>query len=157
MKTYTFLILWLTFSIGNNIITADSLLQRDNENFDWLLGEWTRTNGKKDLITTEAWEKTANNSYSGTGKTKKNNETVFIENLRLIKKKDHWVYEVTGVNEDTTNFILTSFSGKSFSAENPENPFPKTIAYRLEDQKLIAETSDDSRTIIFEFKRSAQK
>lgn len=122
-------------------------------NFDWISGEWIRTNGKAGLITTESWEKISDDTYKGIGLTKKNGETVFREDLRLIKKEENWVYEVVGVNVDTTNFIVTSYSGNSFSAENQENPFPKQIEYSYNEEKLTAEISDENRKIVFEFRR----
>ncbi|HKJ49426.1 MAG TPA: DUF6265 family protein [Christiangramia sp.] len=68
---------------------------QETENFDWLVGNWIRTNGKKESTTTEVWEKSSGNLYIGTGLTKKNNEIVFRENLRLLKKGSNWIYEVT--------------------------------------------------------------
>lgn len=153
MKIYTVFILCLIFSIEE----ADSRQFQKTENFDWILGYWVRTNGKKDITTTETWKKTSEYSYEGIGLTVKNGETVFRENLRILKKKDDWVYEVTGVNEDTTNFVLSSISENSFKAVNPENPFPKEINYRAENGKLIAEISDDKKKIQFEFKKKDQK
>ncbi|MCH4822675.1 DUF6265 family protein [Gramella lutea] len=157
MKIYTIIFLCLIFSIANNKKEADLRQFQETENFDWILGEWIRTNGKKELITTETWKKTSVNIYEGTGLSMKNGEKVFRENLRILKKKNDWVYEVTGVNADTTNFMLTSISEDSFTAVNPENPFPKEINYRAENGNLIAEISDDGKRIIFEFKRSDQK
>lgn len=157
MRVCIILILCLIHSSDNHKSLADFNDFQETENFDWMLGDWLRTNGKKDLITTETWKKTSDHIYEGTGLAVKNGETVFKENLRILKKKDDWVYEVTGVNEDTTNFILTSISKYSFTAVNPDNPFPKEISYRLEEQKLVAEISDDEKKILFEFKRKDQK
>lgn len=126
---------------------------RQETNFDWITGDWTRTNGKTELTTTESWEKLSDSIYKGHGISKKNGETIFREDLRLVKKDDNWIYEVVGVNVDTTNFIITSFSSKSFSAENLKNPFPKQIDYKYENGKLVAEISDDSKKIVFEFRR----
>ena len=155
MKTVALLI----FSIFSLQGTNPSLPfpAQQQENFDWITGEWVRTNDKSGITTTEIWKKETDSMYVGTGLATKNNETVFREDLRLLKKSGKWVYEVSGVNEETTNFILTAISEDSFTAINPENPFPKLISYRKESNRMIAEISDDSRKIIFEFKKTAQK
>ncbi len=157
MKVYLISILFIIYTIGNNRKTVDEFQQQETENFDWMIGEWTRINGKKEIMTTEKWEKTPGNIYTGTGLSVKKSENVFRENLRLLRKNGKWIYEVTGVNADTTNFILTSISANSFTAVNPDNPFPKKINYQAENGKLIAEISDDEKKILFEFKKSHQK
>lgn len=153
MKLSIILIITLLFSFNNKYQEPHLNQLQQTENFDWLIGDWIRTNGKKESITTEIWEKASGNLYLGTGLTKKNNEIVFKENLRLIKKGSNWIYEVTGVNADTTNFVIQSFSENSFIANNPDNPFPKKIEYVYKDEKLVAVISDEDKKIVFEFKR----
>lgn len=150
MKLYSFLILLLIFT------TYDCKAQ-ETKNFDWMTGEWIRTNGSKGIITSEKWKKVSDTIYIGTGFTEKNAQIVFKENLRLLRNKNKWIYEVTGVNEDTTNFVLTEISDNSFIAINPENPFPKVISYHAKNGKLIAEISNDSKNIVFEFQKKDQK
>ncbi|SDS45779.1 hypothetical protein SAMN04488553_2302 [Gramella sp. MAR_2010_147] len=145
----------MVFPLDSNTIEMD--FRQNPETFDWIIGDWIRTNGMHKLTTTEHWKKISSNLYEGTGVTKKNNETVFRENLRIIKKEEKWIYEVTGVNKETTNFLLTSISDNTFTAVNPENEFPKKISYRTEDKKLIAEISDDRKKEIFEFSKANQK
>lgn len=141
----------LFFSLIFFIIPVFNIQQETS--FDWITGDWVRINANDDLITTESWKKLSDSIYSGQGISTKNGETIFREDLRIIRKTDHWVYEVVGVNVDTTNFIISSFSSNSFKAGNSENPFPKNIAYKYENEKLVAEISDDHKKIVFEFKR----
>ena len=157
MRVCSVLILCLIFSLDHHKSPDGFNELQETENFDWMLGDWTRVNDKKGITTTEKWEKTSGNIYIGTGLAAKNGETVFKENLRLLKKDGYWVYEVTGVNPDTTNFVLTSISEDSFSAVNPENPFPKEISYRLENGQMIAEISGDAKKIVFNFEKKVQK
>ena len=153
MKLSIILICFLSFSFSTRSDLNIKMPAQEKANFDWLVGNWIRTNGKKESTTTEVWEKSSGNLYLGTGLTKKNNEIVFRENLRLLKKGSNWIYEVTGVNADTTNFVIQSFSNNSFIAINPDNPFPKKIEYVYKDEKLVAVISDDDKKIEFEFKR----
>ena len=153
MKLSIILIICLLFSVNDNDEELHFNQPQETENFEWLVGNWIRTNGKKESITTEIWEKSSDNLYLGTGLTKKNNKIVFRENLRLLKKGNNWTYEVTGVNEDTTNFVIQSYSENSFIATNPDNPFPKKIEYTYKDEKLVAVISDEDKKIVFEFKR----
>ena len=139
------------------IFSANDHKAQETENFDWIMGEWIRINGKVGITTTEKWDKISDTVYFGVGMTKKDNQIIFRENLRLLKKNNNWVYEVTGVNEDTTNFILTSISDVSFKAMNPENPFPKKISYHAKNTNLIAEISDENKKITFEFEKKDQK
>ncbi|WP_309562412.1 DUF6265 family protein [Christiangramia sp. SM2212] len=123
------------------------------DNFDWIIGEWVRINDKEGITTTEKWENSSDNMYSGIGLASKDGEIVFREDLRILKKNDTWIYEVTGVNSDTTNFLISSITSNSFTAINLDNPFPKEINYRAEEGRLIAEISDDENKIVFEFRK----
>jgi ABC-type multidrug transport system ATPase subunit len=78
-------------------------------------------------------------------------DTVFREDLRIFKKDSSWVFEVTGVNEDPTPFILTESDSASFIAENPENEFPKLIEYSKTKEGLHAEVKSDEMSIGFDF------
>ena len=148
-----FLIVFLSaFLTSADFSSEENLISIQDENFEWLLGNWIRLNDENGIITTESWEKSSNGIYTGRGLAMKNNDTVFREDLRILKKNGNWIYEVTGVNADTTNFIIASVSYSSFTAVNPKNPFPKKINYHLENGRLIAEISDDDKRIVFEFK-----
>ena len=153
MKLNIIFFLCLVFSVYIKYEESHFNQPQEKANFDWLVGNWIRTNGKKESTTTEVWEKASDNLYLGTGLTKKNNKIVFRENLRLLKKGNNWTYEVTGVNADPTNFAIQSFSENNFIATNPDNPFPKKIEYIYKDGKLVAVISDDHKEIVFEFEK----
>ncbi|APG60958.1 DUF6265 family protein [Christiangramia salexigens] len=125
-------------------------------NFDWLLGNWIRTNGAQNITTGENWKKLSETEYMGLGYNLKANDTSFKESIRLYKNKDFWVYEVSGVNEQPTEFRMTSSGNNEFTLENSSNDFPKKIQYTYNEKSLKATISDNNRSIIFEFSRSAQ-
>ncbi|MCK5692611.1 MAG: hypothetical protein KAI08_07165 [Bacteroidales bacterium] len=128
-----------------------------SDNFDWLIGSWMRSNDKEGNITYEYWSKNSSTEYIGLGCTLHNSDTIFKENLRLIKTGEKWNLEVTGVNENPTLFLILSHSKSSFECENRNNEFPKNIEYTLRDNILLAKISDGDTEIRFSFDRMLQK
>ncbi len=106
---------------------------------DWLIENWVRENDTKGQNTFENWTKFSTNEYRGNGFTLKNNK--------------NWKLEVVGVNPQSTYFNFTSQTQTGFICENKKNDFPKKISYNYVKGKLIAEISDESRKIQFNFKR----
>ncbi len=116
-----------------------------------------RSNDKEGNITYEYWSKNSSTEYIGLGCTLHNSDTIFKENLRLIKTGEKWNLEVTGVNENPTLFLILSHSKSSFECENRNNEFPKNIEYTLRDNILLAKISDGDTEIRFSFDRMLQK
>lgn len=144
MIRFYFLLLILLFVSCNSSQEAQ---------FDWLLGNWERTNDTKGNKTYEYWTKKSNTEYIGLGCTLKEKDTVFKENIHLIKDKEQWVFKVIGVNETPTLFSITSLNKTSFTCENPENEFPKKIIYSSENGNLKAVISAGETQIPFLFKK----
>lgn len=144
------------------LLTAILLLQcssiekkeKANADFDYLLGSWKRVNEGKDKRTFEIWEKDDSNNYFGLGFTLQNGDTIFKEEMLLIKMKKEWLFEVSGVNEDITPFYVRSHSKQSFMSENEENEFPKRIEYSFQNDSLKAKISDNNNEILFVFVRN---
>jgi len=126
-------------------------------NFDWLIGSWIRTNDKEGNITYEHWTKSSSIEYKGLGYTLQNSDTIFKEQLRLIKIDKNWSFEVTGVNENPTLFQLTNQTENRFESENKFNEFPKNIAYSVHDNVLLAKISDGDTEISFTFEKTLSK
>ena len=124
-----------------------------SENFDWLIGTWERTNDEEGYRTYENWTKNSLTEYLGWGCTLQDGDTVFKENLRLIKADGEWNLEVTGVNENPTLFLLVNRKDNGFICENKLNDFPKLIEYSGQDSLLTAKISDGDTEISFHFKR----
>jgi hypothetical protein len=128
--------------------------ENSEENFDWILGQWQRTNEKPGKKTIERWVKITSLEFRGNSFTLQNKDTIWQENVRLMKDKQKWIYEVTQKNEITsTAFILTNIGKASFVCENELNEFPKKIIYKRDGSKLYAEISAGETTIPFEFKK----
>lgn len=124
-----------------------------SENFDWLCGSWVRINDEEGYRTYENWTKNSFTEYLGLGCTLQDGDTVFKENLRLLKTGDEWNLEVTGVNENPTLFLLVNRTGNGFICENKHNEFPKLIEYSRQDSLLVAKISGGDTEISFHFKR----
>jgi len=126
---------------------------KEEAQFDWMLGNWERTNNSKGTKTYESWTKKSKDEYIGYGCTLKGKDTVFKENIRLIKLNSLWNFEVVGVNEAPTLFKLISNKTNSFTCENKQNEFPKKISYSFDGKNLKAIISNDKTEIPFLFKQ----
>ncbi len=124
-----------------------------SDNYDWLLGEWIRTNEKEDRVTFENWSKQSDSLYLGLGYTLKDQDTVFKEEIHLLNLGNQWQYVVHGVNRRPTSFRVTKKLNNSFVSKNENNPFPKLIKYSLENNILTAEISADGNKIRFLFEQ----
>lgn len=121
--------------------------------FDFLLGDWERTNNKPGVITKEHWTIKSPTIYIGHGYTTKKSDTTFNEHMQLIKQDSVWILEVGGPNELPTKFTITSHTKNSLVAENPEHDFPKKISYSYFDDTLSAKVSNEEMEIPFIFWR----
>ena len=80
------IVLFIGALILCNISNAQSL-----SDFEWLNGKWERQNTKPGSTAFESWEKVSD-SFSGIGLTMKGLDTVFVENLKILKKEDDFYY-----------------------------------------------------------------
>jgi len=124
-------------------------------NFDWLLGDWIRTNDEAGRTTYEIWNKQSNTLYNGIGLTiNSEGDTVFREDLKLLPAREEWLLEVTGVNESPTRFNMVDMGAANFKVKNLENEFPKYIEYMKDGKHLKAKVyNDDGNVIDFEFRK----
>lgn len=136
------------------IFSACKSNQINQQNFDFLIGNWTRTNEKAGKMTFENWKKENHTTYLGHSFTLKNNDTIWQEYTTLIKENDKWFYKVK-MNHETssTDFTLIEFGENKFSVENQQNDFPKVIKYWMDKNLLMAEITDGKTTIPFQFKK----
>jgi len=123
-------------------------------NFDWLTGNWIRTNEIKGKQTYENWMRGIKNEYIGFGYTTEKNDTIWQENITLIKRDSVWNFEVFGKGESVpTIFKLSKIGKESFVCENDLNEFPKKIRYFRDKDKITAIISDSNTEIPFEFEK----
>ncbi len=125
--------------------------------FNWLLGNWERTNDEEGKKTFENWIKKSKIEYIGLGFTMKANDTISSEKMQLIKINNKWqlIVRVVGKGDDTsaTTFNMINKSTDSFTCENKEIDFPNTIQYKKDGKKLKAIVSNSELKIPFEFER----
>ena len=62
-----FLIVFLSAFLSADFSSKENLISIQDENFEWLLGNWIRLNDENGIITTEIWEKSSNGIYTGRG------------------------------------------------------------------------------------------
>jgi hypothetical protein len=124
------------------------------ENFDWLLGNWKRTNEEKGKETFENWKKANDNEYKGIGFTLQNRDTLSQEQMKLIQTNGKWNLLVKTPDEkDFIKFEMTEIADDKFECKNDTLDFPKLIKYWKNGDKMNAIVSGDSLKLSFEFKR----
>ncbi len=144
------------FSCKNNS-TSEEIKQIKEEsptaiNFDWLIGDWQRTNEEEGKATFEHWKKVSNAEYKSFAYTMKGVDTIWRENVSLIKVTDTWSLNVIGIGDTTTtSFIISEMDSVSFTCTNEKNMFPKKISYFKNGTNIRAEISGDDMMIPFEF------
>ncbi len=122
-------------------------------NFDWLLGDWKRTNDEPGNRTFESWNKESDQLYVGKGWTMKSKDTISQEIMHIELENQNWVLKVSlpGIYEVTFDNINTTKN--SFEFGNDKNDFPKLIKYKFDGKNLNAEISGGGPTIPFEFEK----
>ncbi len=140
------LVLLFSFSCNCN--------QKSDESFDWLLGEWQRTNEEENLTTYEYWKKISDTEYEGLGIRLQQTDTLFQENIKLVKSDKTWnLLVITKEDSIPTTFKVTKIESTSFTCENPDNEFPNKIRYFIEGDLLKALVSNEEMEIPFQFER----
>ncbi len=158
-KIFFFIIISILCSCNKNATAKHNpvVSQEKKQNFDWILGNWQRNNEKPDRQTYEFWNKKTGTEYIGIGFTLKENDTIWKEDIRLLKSDTHWSFEVIGEGElKPTIFKLSKIEKEGFICENQQNEFPKKIEYYKKSTKLKAIVSGEDMKIPFEFDRIKQ-
>lgn len=145
---------FLTTLLLATVSTITYAQPSQNENFEWLLGDWQRLNNQAGKMTTESWA-LSGLGYHGLGVTVEGQDTVFFENMALTHiEAEMFLVVSTPEHEIAVHFKITAQSHESFTAENPDNDFPKKIIYRKTDQGLLATVSSGDKKIDFVFERA---
>jgi hypothetical protein len=128
--------------------------QHSLRDVDWLKGQWKRTNSKPGRSGSEIWSQSSDSILVGKGVMLKGADTVFIEKIKIILRKDV-LYYVADVEENAAPvaFKFTSLKPMAFVCENPLHDFPKQISYALEGDKLKAVISGNGKSIEYWFER----
>lgn len=122
-------------------------------NFDWLLGDWARTNDAEGQSTYEQWQKVEEHVYKGIGMTLESEQKVSEEQMQFIQENGDWRLEVRLPNNpEPTIFKVTQLTENEFQAENPENDFPKIIHYKRTGDIINAVIKAGDQQVDFVFK-----
>jgi hypothetical protein len=122
------------------------------DSFDFLVGNWVRTNDEEGNKTYETWIKENDSTYRSHGYTIHGLDTIWQEYAVLAPLDTAWYFTVV-VSNDTHNvpFLLTAYDAYSFTCENAYIDFPKVIRYRKNGNGLHAEIEGNGRIIPFVF------
>jgi hypothetical protein len=149
-KIYSVVLLLAGFSCTSPSNTANTT--GTSSNFDWLLGDWHRSNEQPGKETFEHWTKVSDVEYVGLGYTMQLNDTVWKEDIKLIYTEEGWQYKVIVTeSSEPTIFLLTSMDQQSFRCENAQNDFPKVIEYARSGNNINAVISGGDMEIPYEF------
>ena len=123
--------------------------------FDWIVGNWQRTNDKEGNQTFETWIKVNDTEYQGMGITINGSDTIFQEHIVLRQTTTpNWNFEVTGVADSLPTIFKFSKSGtQSVTFKNMENEFPTHIQYKKEGNQLKALIWAGEDKVEFEFEK----
>lgn len=152
MRVLIFMLLGLCLIACSPQEQSKKSQKTESANFDWLLGQWQRTNDEAGKQTYEQWAKVNSLTYQGLGFTMQEGDTIWQEAILLIQNEGEWSFEVKGA-EETTRFQLTEYDSLSFRCENPEHDFPTTIEYQLVGDEIKAVVSGGEMKIPFTFER----
>ncbi len=124
-------------------------------NFDWLTGNWTRTNEEPGMTTRENWNKINDSTYTAHSYTLKGQDTLWQEFTTLSPYDGKgWYFRVKVPDQkNSTDFRLVEADAISFACENKKNKFPKRIYYKRNEQELQAEISGGGDNVSFVFKK----
>lgn len=132
-------------------LTSFYFLSKENNDkmgeFNWLSGSWTMVTKRGVII--ESWTTTNDSSMQGRSSFIKNqNDTSLLETISLVYRNKNYYYIPVAARQNDNkpvSFIITSFGGKGFVAENPEHDFPKRITYNLINKDSIHAFIDDGK------------
>ena len=152
-KIYLILLLWIAYTQA----TSQDVSKKTAENFKklkWIEGTWLRTDNKPGQSGHERWLQSTPHELRGYGVTMKEQDTLFVEKLRILIREDN-LYYVADVpeNQQPVYFKLTEITNAGFVCENPDHDFPKKIAYQMERGVLTATISGAGKSMSFLFKR----
>lgn len=140
--------------IGAGAANGQEKVKQDFKKLHWLNGTWIRTNVKAGQTAEESWVLATPEQLTGTGITKKGDQTVFVEKLSLTIKDGeiYYIADVSG-SKSAVPFKLTAIGDHTFTCENPTHDFPKKITYVLNGNKLLATISGNGKSIDFHFEK----
>ncbi len=138
-----------------NVITSESTEFDQN----LLIGRWEDSSEQNQHV--EEWIADGDSDVKGIGFELVNKDTVFIEELAILKIGGRWLYRAKINNQndsDWVNFVMISDQNNKAVFENKQHDFPQRIIYEFKsDDSLHAsiegEENGDYRRFNFFYKR----
>ena len=126
-------LLWVIISVVATFINSpkQALKNINLDEFSWLIGQWQGDFGGGTF--TEKWEMIDENKIIGSGCFVARNDTVFREELSLLRIGNNCGYISEADDNPPVLFTLTEKTGNKWTFENKEHDFPKKIIYSLKD------------------------
>jgi hypothetical protein len=129
-------LLFFLFVVTSSFVSAQ---ENSVKQFQWLEGNW-KLDGKEKY---EKWQSINDSTIGGISyhyakeeHDEDETDIFFDESIRLVKRAVNFYYipKVRGQNDGKeVEFKITSFTAKSFVAENPAHDFPQRIVYTVKD------------------------
>jgi hypothetical protein len=119
------------------------------QNLRQLEGSWSSSNG---VLFNENWHVISDTMLVGVGFSLQGNDTAFREELKIYLKNDQVFYAAkVGKSDKFVSFKLNKAKRKSWIFENHNHDYPNIISYRIDDDQLIATTSNSNGNKKVEF------
>jgi len=120
MKQLFYVLIFFLFACN----TPDNVVS-----FKWLEGKWEgKINDSISIF--EQWSASTSDILNGTGGMCVLNDTVFSENISIIKKEGNYFYRAeVRENEKAVDFAYTKTMNDSIVFENTTHDFPQRIVY----------------------------
>ncbi|MBN9296226.1 MAG: hypothetical protein J0I41_04395 [Filimonas sp.] len=110
---------------------------------NWLVGTWENKTSRGSLF--ESWTIESDSAYRGKSYFLKNNDTVVLENIRLVHNGQGIFYIPAVKNQNGGQpipFALKTMTATEMIFENPAHDFPQVISYkRITNDSLFAKIS----------------
>ncbi len=100
-----------------------------------LVGEWQAKSG---VLFNESWTYESDSLLSGFGYSMKEQDTLFIEKLKIYLHHDTVYYAAfTEENNKYIDFKLVSAGRSEWVFENPKHDYPNIISYSIKNDTLL--------------------
>ena len=123
------------------------------QNLRQLEGKWSSSEG---VLFNESWNVISDTMLAGEGFSLQEKDTVFKEELRIFLKEGQVFYAAkVGESDQFVTFRLNEAKRNSWVFENHNHDYPNIISYKIDEDELIATTtnSNGNKKIEFVMKR----
>jgi hypothetical protein len=132
----------LLIPAGLSLNCSSSPLQVNNihslSSIAWLIGNWENVSAKRILC--EQWKQRDDSTFTGQSFFIRNSDTTYLESVIIRNRNGVISYNPTVPDQNEgkqIQFLFTSTSYRSFTAENPQHDFPQKITYMLKGEDSL--------------------